>query len=153
MLGFHLGRTGEICYTGQMNTLHLTQDELSAFQSLPDALREGWQADNESFPISDEPPRKLVRLKLLSLQDPALRRLQEKLSEMDDPDAAALELASLDLSAVSYDDLAELVFAMGPAPLSVLILHLLQSAKTDDDIGDIASLAFLRHELLSATRP
>jgi len=134
-----------------MTTLHLTRDESSVFQSLPDALRDGWQVDDESSVISDEPPRKLVRLKLLSLKDPSLKRLQEKLSPMDDPEQAAAELATLDLAAVPYEDLAELVFAMGPASLSVLIVHMLRSATTDGDLEDISALTFLRHELLSAS--
>lgn len=136
-----------------MNTLHLTDNERAAFRSLPSALTEGWVAEVESVPVSDEPPRKLVRLKLLSLQDPTLRSLQEKLSAMQDPDEAAMELASLDLGAVSHEDLAEIVFAIGPAPLSTLILHLLKTAGTDADLEDVACLAFLRHELLSASRP
>lgn len=133
-----------------MSTLHLTPEEQTLFHALPDALREGWSADAEVLTVADEPPRKLVRLKLLSLQDPTLRALQDRLSRMEDPAAAAAALAELDLSSVSQEDLAELVFAMGPSSLSTLIASLLKSASTDEDLEDLASLTFLRRELLSA---
>ena len=140
-----------IGYTKEMNTLHLTQKELPLFAALPDSLREGWQTEPETAVIQDEPPRKLVRLKLLTLRDPSLQSLQQKLSSMNNPEEAASLLASVDLSAVPYDDLAELVFAMGPASMSVIIAHLLESAQSDEQLEDLSALTFLRHELLSTS--
>lgn len=136
-----------------MNTLQLTHGELALFAAIPDAVREGWDAQPETLPVVDEPPRKLIRLQLLTLRDPSLQALQRSLSAMDDPEKAALALADVDFHAVSYDDLAELCFAMGPASLTTIITHLLRQAASDEDLASIASLTFLRHELLTASRP
>ncbi len=136
-----------------MNTLYFLQiSEKAAFDRLPDALKEGWKiATSAGGKTGDTPERCLLRASLIRLHDPVLRNFLDKAKTCNTEKELAVLFSRIDLGSVHPDDLLELVFALGPDALSGIILQLLTSAKTDQDVLGIAALSFLREELFAAS--
>ncbi len=130
--------------------LYLTADESTVFQSLPDAVRDGWKVEREERTYADSPEKKATRISLMRLHDRKLLDFQKKAQTAQSDRELAAALASMDLKGVAEDDLAELFFALGPTALSMLIAELLAAAKNDSDLEDIASLTAIRESILSA---
>ena len=130
-----------------MNTLHLTTDERRAFDTLPAALREGWEDEEETGAFEDTPLRKRLRFELLRLQHPKLTALQRDAKTLD-PEALGAKLLETDLSDVPDADVAELFFAVGPAALTTLIAALVPQAETDDDLLRLAAATAIRRQLI-----
>ncbi len=132
-----------------MNTLYLTAGERGIFAKLSDALREGWNAEDEKGDFSDSEEKLSMRMALLRLHDPKLLDVQKQAAGLSSEKLAAL-LAQTNLKGVSDDDLAELTFAIGPSILSKLIAGLLLQVKTDEELEDISALTLIRHSLLQS---
>ncbi len=132
------------------NVLTLTPDEKKIFDALSDALKEGWKVEVELPIPMDSPAKRLTRFELLQLRDPALMKLAERAKKTQDADEIVQFVQEADLTKVSYDDLTELFFAIGPSVLSQAIFDLFGTVKTDDELRDIGALADIRHSLLAS---
>lgn len=136
-----------------MRTLHLTMQEQVLFDTLPDALREGWETEAETLSYEDTPQRRMIRLSLLRLHDPKLLAFREQAKQAQSAEEIAVLMESIDLKDVDEGDLAELFFALGPVTLSLLIAALLRTVKTDTDIEGITALTVIRHSVLASLQP
>ncbi len=133
-----------------MNELFLTAVEQKLFDALSSDLREGWNVELESDSPTETSEHIRMRLYLLQLNDPKLVSFRERIKACETSDALAAQIAKMDLSGVSDEDLAELFFALGPNALSFLIADGLTNAKTDTDLDAIEALMLIRHSLLTA---
>ncbi len=123
------------------------------FDTLPDALREGWETEAETLSYEDTPQRRMIRLSLLRLHDPKLLAFREQAKQAQSAEEIAVLMESIDLKDVDEGDLAELFFALGPVTLSLLIAALLRTVKTDTDIEGITALTVIRHSVLASLQP
>ena len=133
-----------------MNFLQLTEDEKALFASLPAGVREGWEVHTEERTFTDTKEHFATRLSFVRLHDPKLHVFKEQLEKAKSPEEAVAIAGEMDLSQVKQADLAELFFAMGPGPLSLLISKLLKTAKEDTDVQAVAALSLIRGSLLKS---
>lgn len=128
-----------------MHTLHLTQAEAKKFASLPEAVRSGFSVKSETLTYQDSPKRRSIRFELLSLKDPELVRFSNALKS--DGSAFAKAVGSLDTKKINDAEFTQLLFALGPEAMSLIINDLLSSA---DDIETAAAFSELRHAMLES---
>ena len=133
--------------------LYLTPKEREEFEQLPETLREGWRVIEETLTFADTVERREMRLHLLRMHDPKLLALREKALALPTTDAVVTLILESNLSGVSDADLAELFFALGPAPLSFLIPQFLTKAHSDEDLEHVAIFSGIRHSLLASLQP
>lgn len=133
-----------------MNFLQLTEDEKPLFAALPEVLREGWEVHTEERTFEDTKEHFATRLSFVRLHDPKLHVFKEQLENAKSPEEAVAIAEGMDLSQVRQADLAELFFAMGPGPLSLLISRILKTAKDDADVQAVAALSLIRGSLLKS---
>ena len=132
------------------NILILTADEKKIFDSLSDTLKDGWKVENEVPLPPDSAAKRKARYELMKIQNAELQSLVQQ-SMNADVDVLATKIDEMDLSTMSYADLIELFFALGPVSLSAIIAHLLSEARTDDDIRNIGALTAICHSLLPSS--
>ena len=131
-----------------MTVLVLTADEKKAFTALPDALKEGWQVQDETTKFSDTAEEQMMRIKLMELKGFQFADLPLK-SKNITPEQLEEWAKSLSLSKLSDDDMTEIFFALGPVSLSRIIVQLLELAQNDQDVEFVSALATIRHVLFS----
>ncbi len=134
-----------------MHMLNLTKIELHLFKALPADVQDGWKTVEETLTFEDTDYRRYMRMSVMKLHDPRLVSLRSKLMELkDDPAAAQKVLDDLDLATINDDDLLQLFYAMGPDPISLMILHLLQPGADDQNVKMASALSIIRHVILLA---
>lgn len=133
-----------------MNTLHLTTAEQSIFASLSDALREGWSTETETLSFQDTEHRRRIRFEMLKLDDPRMQHFMEKASQAGSAEDLDALIKGTDFSDVSDADFSELMFAIGPDGVTLLLHAALANAKDDDDVSYVAELSHIRHGLLES---
>jgi len=134
-----------------MMYLHLTKTEKDLFAALPDSVRNGWKTEDEALTFEDTDHRRYMRMSVMKLHDPRLLGLKKKLMELKDkPEEARKVLEDLDIRTVNDDDMLQLFYAMGPAPITYMILSSLQPDATDEDLKNVAALSMIRHMILLA---
>lgn len=137
-----------------LNALYLTAAEIDSFQELSDTLREGWVVHEEKTDGRvDDPARRAIRMQMLRLRDPQLMQFVALAQKSNSADAVAALILDTDMAHVSEHDMAELFFAIGPAPLTAVVASLLPRVSGDEDIEAIAALTLIRHSLLAAHSP
>lgn len=133
-----------------MNTLYLTTAERSLYESLSEAVRDGWETVDETLTYNDNPKKQMLRLSLVRLHDPSLVKLRDKAIATSTPEEMTTLLQSQDLSLVGEDDLAQLCFALGPAALGRLIEIMLKDVSNDKDMEGVTALTVIRHSILAS---
>jgi hypothetical protein len=133
-----------------MNFLTLTEEEKIAYEALPEKLREGWEVRTEERVFEDTKEHFTTRLSFVRLHDAKLHVFKEQLEKAKTPEEAVAIVQGMDLSQVRQADMAELFFALGPGPISILIGKLLKDAKEDADMEVISSLSLIRGALLKS---
>jgi hypothetical protein len=133
-----------------MNTLYLTATEQSLYDSLSDALRDGWTTKDESLTFRDTDHRRRIRFEMLKLDDPRMQHFMEKASQTETADALDALIKGTDFTEVSDADFSELMFAIGPDGVTTLLHAALKTAKDDDDVAYAAELSNIRHGLLES---
>ena len=128
--------------------LTLRSDELALFQSLSGGLRDGWQTEEEQLEAKDSNEFMQMRLELLHVRSTVLKDFVSKVKASKNPQEVAKLFAEMDLHEVEDADLAELFFALGPVPLTLIIKDLLSNASSDSDLQDLEALTGIRHSLL-----
>ncbi len=138
---------GTVCL---MNTLYLTPSEEKMFSSRSADLQQSWTVTPEVLTYADTPERRAFRFQMLRVQDPQLIQFREKaLQAMSD--TTFIELASsIDLTRIDNRDLTQIVFALGPDAMGMIITGILQSATMKDDIELAAAFSALRHGMLES---
>ncbi len=140
---------GTLCFVDSLYVL--TVAEQSAFDRLPANLRDGWNVRPSRDGVFEAPERRLLRARLVRLHSKPLRSALDALLKCSSETELSETLSHIDVSEVHSDDVLELVFAIGPEGLSSIILQMLKTATTDQDVLGIAALSFLREELLLAS--
>lgn len=133
-----------------MDTVYLTAAEQKVFASLDETIRGGWEARTEDLRYDDTAHRRHMRFELLRISDPALLRVKERAAKASSESEFMDALKSLDLKAVGNKDMTRLLFALGPAAMDVIVLEVLQTAKTKDDLELAVAFALLRHGMLES---
>lgn len=130
-----------------MNTLYLTGSEEELFNALPAPVREGWQVRPSHSSYEDTALQRKIRLETMNVADPALTALRKKAagaSSQQDIDAL---LADVNLSALNNADFQEILYAMGPNALGMIISAMLREASADEMVEQVAALSSMRHLL------
>jgi hypothetical protein len=140
-------------YTYSMTKIYLTKAELVIWNGLEQALKDGWNVEDEKGTSEDSPTHRTMRLQLVRLQDPRLLAFVERAKKCASSDELAALITSTDLQGVVDSDLAELFFAIGPVPITAVMQQLLKEAKTDNDIDGIAALSTIRNSLYLSIQP
>lgn len=134
-----------------MHMLNLTKTELDLFNALPVAVQDGWKTVEEQLTFEDTDYRRHMRMSVMKIHDPQLLTLRSKLYELSaKPEEAQKVLDDLDISTVNDDDMLQLFYAMGPDPLTFMILQLLQPGADDESIKMASALSIIRHVILLA---
>lgn len=131
-------------------TFYFTAEERKAFAALSEALRNGWSVEEERGTSTDDLAHRDMRLHLLRVRSPKVTTIVKKALQENTVEGIARILNDTDLKGVHDADLAELFFVLGPGPLSILILNVLRSAKTDEDLQGIMALTVIRHSLFQS---
>lgn len=130
-----------------MHTLYLTESEERLFNALPDTLREGWDVQPSHCSYEDTALQRKIRLETMNVADPALTALRKKAAGISAVQEIDALLANVDLSALNNADFQEILYAMGPNALEVLISAMLREASSDEMIEQAAALSSMRHLL------
>lgn len=130
--------------------LHLTADERKLFDALPEKLKEGWEVREEKMKCNDSAEQRVLRAMFLRLEHPLFRELQKKAKECANEQEFMNLCTKIDITKVSYSDLAELFFVLGPEQMSHVVSRLFREADSDDDLNSVAALTVLRHVLLES---
>ncbi len=144
MLGLQLASKAIFLYTEvHMNTLYLTPDEQKIFSTLPANLREGWAVETEAGTAYEDDDvlrirATMFRSPLPKLKDIAINAIRDKAL----PDPSFLET-------IPEGILPELYYTIGARGVLHIIGSLLPKAATDDDIGGLAGLTVIRHDILA----
>jgi hypothetical protein len=133
-----------------MDALYLTQAEQRLFQALPAALSAGGEVKDETQQYEETSRKRSIRFQIARLHDPALLRFREKALDTKSEDEFRALVQSVDLGKISERDMGQLLFALGPNGLSVIISGILKNAVKAEDIAMAASFSELRHELLAS---
>lgn len=134
-----------------MPTLHLTAAESALLDQLPADLRVKASIEVETLTFTDTDQHRESRLRAMSLKDSTLKRFQDEAQTKAYTPDELIELAgTIDLSAISKDDVMELSFAWGPDVFTAMIGEAIPVVKTGQDLQEVADLSDLRHGLLLA---
>jgi len=137
-----------------MHTLYLTTDEQKLFAKLPADLTKDVPVEEEKIEYEDTPMRRGIRLKQLSVTDASLKKFFGTAALAASEAEFVSMLCSLDLRSVSTDDIAEIMFAVGPDGTGFMIAQALENAESHDAVELATALSLLRHEMLeSLTAP
>lgn len=134
------------------NTLHLTKPEKQAFEALPGNLKEGWKVADEVLTYEDTEHRLSIRLELMNLRDPQLKKFQQEAQKGPKEAEIRAMLKEISFKELNEDDLGEIFFALGPTLVGIIILEMLGTAKSDEEINGVAGMSAMRHELLESLR-
>lgn len=133
-----------------MDILFLTKAEHALLkQRFPQYEKEYTYAE-ENHEVKDSSRRMMLRLSLVRLRSPSLIALRDKITKATTLEAAVAIIAEHDLKGTPDEDLSQIMFALGPDVLGEVLWMLLRFAQSHDDLEHIATLSFLRHEILSA---
>jgi hypothetical protein len=132
-------------------TVYLTAEEKKTLAALPAERTKGWKVEAETGSYEDSDEKRAIRMGLLHLEDPALKALQKKAGEAKtDKDFAAL-VKSMNIETSEDTDIAQILFAIGPATLTEVIgLLLLNAGTSDDDMETAGILSVARHFLFES---
>lgn len=133
-----------------MHTLYLTKDEQKLFAKLPTELTKELSVEQETMTYEDTPQRRAIRLKQLSVTDSSLKKFLETAAFAGSDQEFSAMITSLDLTKISGDDIAEIMFAIGPDGTGIMILQALEHANSRDAVELACALSLLRHEMLDA---
>lgn len=133
-----------------MHTLYLTGEEGKKFSVLPEAVRSTFSVEKETLTYKDSPKRRGVRFSLLQATDPQVQAVKD-VALSSKTDEEFLEAAkAVDMRKVSEEQIADVLFALGPDVIGHFLVNLLSHAKTSDDMELIAALSEARHAMLSS---
>lgn len=133
-----------------MNTLFLKAHETSAFDALSADLREGWSVETETLSFQDTDHRRRIRFELLRVEDPAMKKFLESAAQAESADAFEALVKDTDFEKLSDADFSELMFAIGPDGIGILLEAALKNVKNDEDIAYAAELSQVRHGILES---
>lgn len=133
-------------------TLYLTQAEQAQYDGLSEALREGWDTEEEVLQFNDDVKKRQVRLDLMDLDSKKLENLILRCGPTcTEPQLEEL-VAEMDFSKLSDADLWEICFALGADAMTYMLGKLLQNVQTDEQLEGICAFTFLRHEFLKSVQ-
>lgn len=133
-----------------MHTLHLTSAEAKKFASLPSDLTTGYTVEAETIVFEDSPRRRGMRFELLAIKDPELVRLRDSMKAAKTDADFAKTLQSLDLTKIHDADFAQMLFAMGPGAIGMIIESLFSGTPSQADIEAATAYSLLRHDMLKS---
>ncbi len=133
-----------------MHTLHLTKDEQKLFAKLPAELTKELSVEQETMTYEDSPRRRGMRFALLAIKDPELVRLQESMRAVQSEADVMKALQSFDLTKIHDADFTQMLFAMGPNAIGVIIENLLTSTSNAEDMEVVTAYSLLRHDMLES---
>ena len=140
----------DVIYSRSMETLYLTQGEEKIISSIASSLTKDLLIKPETLSYTDTPERRAFRFQMLRVQDPQLVRFREQalqaLSEEKFVDLAK----TIDLNTVDNRDLTQIVFALGPDVMTMIITGILQGVTSQEDMELIIAFSALRHGMLES---
>ena len=99
----------------------------------------------------DSPAKQRIRIQNMRLQSSYFSDVAKRIhSEMTVSEASEI-LRSLSMKDIPHADVKEILYALGPDMLSRMILAMLRSAKTDEDMEEIAAYTTVRHLFFGST--
>lgn len=133
-----------------MYTLHLTKDEQKLFAKLPAELTKDLSVVAETLTYEDSPQRRKIRLKQLTIVDASLKKFLQTAALASSEKEFGSMISALDLDSISENDIAEILFAIGPDGIAFMISQALSNAQGKDAMELACTLSLVRHEMLEA---
>lgn len=133
-----------------MNTLYLTADEEELFDALPDTLKEGWKTEKQEIEYVENPEELYLRYKIARFTDPMLEAFVLAVREAKNVGDFEKAASSVDVSAYSQEQLAELFFVLGVGVMSAMVVYVLKNAANDEDLEGIATMTDIRRMLMES---
>jgi hypothetical protein len=143
-------RTRSAPHKPMPHILYLTADEQTLFRDLSGSLKEGWEVQAETQSFQDNDQRRRIRYELLKLEDPIVKDFLQNIATAKTEQEFQAVIEKTDFTKIANKDLMELLFAIGPDGVSVLVKTAIEQAQTDDDLMYAAELSNARHELLAS---
>jgi hypothetical protein len=106
--------------------------------------------DTETLTFEDTEHRRRLRFELLNIQHPETKQLIDELQEAKTAEEIQALIAKTDEATIGESDLSEILFALGPDGIGMMLKGALQSATTDEDVAYAAQLSAARHGLLES---
>lgn len=131
-----------------MKTLILTDVEQVAFSKLSADLRKDCKVQPETIIFQDTQEARDLRLEMMEVTDPTVLHFQRQISEIQSPEQFSSLVSGIDLGTVGDAAINQLLFALGPDAVTILIGRILPNAKSAEDMQGIADLSEVRHSLL-----
>lgn len=133
-----------------MESLFLTKEESKKFAQLSDALREGWAVESQGAMKEEKQEQLILRYKMAHFDDPYLKQLMSGIQPPVIRESLMNVVHSVDIGKLSIEQLSELFFVLGIGVMSDMILALLKTATTDEDLEGVAGLTHIRSALHEA---
>lgn len=128
--------------------IYCTAAERELLDSLPKDLTNDCDVREETLTYADTPASMRERMSLMKLKTPKLVEFQKHASALTSEDAVEALLAQSSSMAITEDELLDICFGLGPAPLTDLIVRMLSAAEHHNDIASAAAMTELRHMAL-----
>ncbi len=127
-----------------MNTLYLTAAEKEAYDMLPEDIREGWEVVDETLDAYETDRQLMMRAHMSTMHKyKAMQEIAEKLKN-------GTPAEEIDLGGIPDEMLPDFYFTIGARGLRQMIAYSFQLCKDDEDIKGVASLTWIRHQLLES---
>ncbi len=131
-----------------MKTLILNDAEQAVFSKLSADLRKDCKVQPETIVFQDTQEARDLRLEMMEITDPAVLHFQRQISEIQSPEQFNALVNGIDLGSISDAAINQLLFALGPDAITILIGRILPNVKSREDVQGIADLSEVRHSLL-----
>ncbi len=127
-----------------MQTLRLTSDELRQFEALAAPIRSAWKTEEVAMEYIDSREKMSVRLWQLRVSSPDLQSIAVLAGKGLSLNDVVEKVTSIDLSSVSEHDVREILYALGPDVLGLIIKNILLSVPTSKDMEQVHAYATAR---------
>ena len=127
-----------------MNTLYLTAAEQAKFQTVSDALKDGWEVTPETIDAYETTYQLWIRANMMELNEfPEIKQMILALRDGKPVDPTTIQN-------IPDEALPEVLFTIGARGITILMTILFDRIESDEEIAAIAGLSHLRHDVLEA---
>ncbi len=123
-------------------TLFLYSDERAAFDALPEDVREGWSAQDETSDAYESVRQIAMRYGMADFgMHPSVKDVMEQIQKGIAPDKVSLAHIGPDIQKEFY-------YMIGARGVRALMQSIMPTMRSDEDVEAFAALSVVRHKLL-----
>lgn len=133
-----------------MHTLYLTGEERIVFSKLPKELTSNLHIETEVIEYEDSPKSRAIRFEFFHPTDPEIIRFRDSAKSCKTKEDIVEVVKKLDMKKIGDADFTQMLFALGPGALELIIDEFLSSTASATDIEIVAAYSMLRHDMLES---